>query len=369
MTMGRSHHKRGGRWALAALCLTTSAVSGCGIVGPAVLSRGRPAYNEAIARTDDEQMLMAIVHSRYGETGSLLAVTSITANLRVGATLGAEVGIGADDSFSGNLVPLSAGAVYEENPTISYAPVQGEQYLKQLLSPIPLDLLTLLVRSLETRGGVLQLLVSRVNDLTNPDFVASPDAQPDARFARLVELLVTLHQAGVAVWVQDPEQSSGFALAIHDTGGAHDREVAELLALLGLPQPRDGSRRLVLPVASERARSESTELTLTTRSVYDLVEILAASIDVPETHGREGLSLSYPPLGAAGRNLHIRYSEKKPKRALVRVEYRGSWYYIDETDQPTKEAFRLVSALWAVSIASATQHLQKAPVLTLPTSR
>jgi hypothetical protein len=361
--------ERGICWALAWLCSTAVVLCSCGIVGPAVLSRGRPAYNEAIARTEDEQMLMAIVHSRYGETVSLLAVTSITANLRVGATLGAEVGIGADENFSGNLVPFSAGAVYEENPTISYAPVQGEQYLKQLLSPIPLDLLTLLVRSLETRGGVFQLLVSRVNDLNNPDFLASPEAQPDARFARFVELLSTLEQTGVAIWVEDPEPSSGFALAIRDAGGAQDHEVAELLALLGLPQRRDRSRSLILPVVPERARSESAGLTLTTRSVYDLVEILAATIDVPETHGSEGLSLRYPPLGPAGRQLHIRHAEKKPKHALVRVQYRGSWFYIDETDQPTKEAFRLVSALWAASIASATQHIRNAPVLTLPASR
>jgi hypothetical protein len=32
---------------------------------------------------------------------------------------------------------------YEENPTISYAPVQGEKYLRQIMSPVSLDILIL----------------------------------------------------------------------------------------------------------------------------------------------------------------------------------------------------------------------------------
>jgi len=45
----------------------------------------------------------------------------------------------------------------------------------------------------------------------------------------------------------------------------------------------------------------------------------------------------------------------------VRVEYRDSWFYIDETDQPTKQVFRLTSALWAAGIAKATQQARRAP--------
>jgi len=43
--------------------------------------------------------------------------------------------------------------------------------------------------------------------------------------------------------------------------------------------------------------------------VFDLVEILGASIEVSETHARDGLLLSYLAVGAAGRNLHIHTSE------------------------------------------------------------
>jgi hypothetical protein len=48
----------------------------------------------------------------------------------------------------------------------------------------------------------------------------------------------------------------------------------------------------------------------------------------------------------AGKDIHIRSAKGKPKNASVVVEYEGSWFHIDETDQATKEAFQLVKGLW-----------------------
>lgn len=88
-------------------------------------------------------MLLSMVKSRYGETSSLLAVSGVAANVHFSTNAGVQAGFGSCDNYEGNLVPFTGGVAYEENPTITYAPVQGEQYLRQLLSPIPLDLLIL----------------------------------------------------------------------------------------------------------------------------------------------------------------------------------------------------------------------------------
>jgi hypothetical protein len=53
---------------------------GCSTIGPQSIAAGRAAYNEVINRTEDQQMLKAIVRNRYGDTISMLAVTSVTAN-------------------------------------------------------------------------------------------------------------------------------------------------------------------------------------------------------------------------------------------------------------------------------------------------
>ena len=81
---------------LTTLALVFYVLSGCAMVGPRSISLGRADYNEAIERTDSEQMLLSIVKGRYGETASLLAVSGIAANFRFAASAGTEIwwGIG-----------------------------------------------------------------------------------------------------------------------------------------------------------------------------------------------------------------------------------------------------------------------------------
>jgi len=124
------------------------AVSGCTTVGPTSISMGRADYNKAINKTENEQMLLSIVKGRYGETSTLLAVSGVAANVRFSTNAAVNAGFGPDVNYTGNLVPFSGGLAYEENPTITYAPVHGEQYFRQLMSPIPLTILLLTVRNM-----------------------------------------------------------------------------------------------------------------------------------------------------------------------------------------------------------------------------
>jgi hypothetical protein len=110
-------------------------------------------------------LLLSIVKGRYGETFSLLTVSGVAANVRFSTNAGVQAGIGPDDSFAGNLVPFSAGLAYEENPTISYAPVQGEKYLRELMSPVPLDILVLFIRSGTYSATYLNLIPNRINNM------------------------------------------------------------------------------------------------------------------------------------------------------------------------------------------------------------
>ncbi len=354
--------------ALAFLCTILGVLWGCAVVGPTSISMGRADYNEAINKTDDAQMLMSIVRGRYGETFSLLAVTGIAANVRFGTSAGVNVGFGPDENYAGNLVPFSGGLSYEENPTITYAPVQGERYIRQLLSPIPLDLVLLLVRSVTEPGALLTLLVNRINDLQNPDFLSSPSVEPDPRFIRHVELVTELHKAGVMLWVEDSRKEVEFDVVISGYAPEYSQTVREYLALLGLPLPADESEDIVLPVYFALKGRKLGDIGISTRSTVDLIEILRAAIELPQKHNRPGLTINYPPMGLAGKDIRIRSSPDKPKTASLAVKYRGYWFYIDETDQLTKYFFRAVRLFWSVSIAGSADPGTAAPVLTIPVS-
>ena len=353
---------------LTTLCLVLWALSGCSTVGPKSISMGRADYNEAINKTEDEQMLLSIVKGRYGETFSLLAVGGVAANVRFGANAGVEVGIGPDKNYLGNLVPFSGGVAYEENPTITYTPVQGEQYLRQLLSPIPLNLLVLIMRTETDRANYLTLLVNRINDMRNPDFIEPPSAEPDPRFKRFVSLSEELDQAGVLQLVADPREGVPFDILITRYAPAHSEKVREYLTLLELPMPMEQSKDIVLPVYFAVKGRELDGIAISTRSTYDLIEILRAAIKVPQEHASAGVARHYPRLGLVGKDIRIHASEDKPGRAAVAVKHRGYWFYIDDTNMQTKLFYDMVRTLWSVSIAAGSDQ-SAAPVLTIPVSR
>lgn len=343
-------------------------LSGCAMVGPSSISAGRGDYNEAINRTEDEQLLLSIVKGRYGEMSSMLSVTGVAANIRFRANAGVQAGFGPTNNYLGNLVPFTGGLAYEENPTITYSPIRGEIYLRQVMTPIPLDLFLLAIRSMESGGGLFVLLVDRINDLRNPDFVDSSAALSDSRFMRFVELFRVLHGAGVLELLGDPKKEIVFNMVIGNYAPRYTKKVTEILTLLDLPVPTDGRRDIIIPAYFTVRAGRLEGIAITTRSTLDLIEIMRASIEVPEAHARAGLTIDFRPVGLAGQGLRIISSEEKPQYTSLAVKYRGYWFYIYEADQKTKGFFRILRTFWSVCMATAEDR-SDAPILTIPVGR
>lgn len=359
-------HKNKRVLTLTVLCFVLCALFGCTMVGPKSISMGRADYNEAINKTENEQMLLAIVKGRYGETFSLLAVSGVAANVRFNTNARVEAGFGPKDISGENL--LIGGFAYEENPTITYAPVQGEEYLRQILSPIPLDILVLSIRNYINSATNLLMLTNRINDMRNPDFLVVPSAEHDPRFERFVELFMELSNAGVLDTVAVPEKDHPYNILITGYAPAYSEKVREYLTLLGLQMPTDKSKDILLPVHLSVKGRESDGIAISTRSTIDLIQILQASVEIPQEHASEGLAINYPKLGLVGKDIHIYTSKDEPERAAVAVNYRGYWFYIDDTDMKTKLFYKIVRSLWSVSIAASADQ-GATPVLTLPVSR
>ena len=95
-----------------------------------------------------------IVRERYNQTYGLLGVTSVTAQIRASANVGAQFGLSRTlkEDYDGNLVPLAAGVAYEEKPTISYVPLGGEIFLQRLLSPLSIEEADTILRAMIEAG-------------------------------------------------------------------------------------------------------------------------------------------------------------------------------------------------------------------------
>ncbi len=353
--------------ALGILYSTIFSFYGCTQLGPRSISKGRASYNEAITQTDNEQLLMSIVRGRYGETYNMLAITAVAANIRFSANANAQVGIGPSENYIGNLVPLSSGVAYEENPTITYAPAQGAEFLRQLHSPVPLETLILLIRTSRNPGGLFTMMVETINGIRNPDFLPH-GSKPDPRFSQFVRISGDLADAHVLYWLRDAKVKEKFYFVLTEYDPKHTKDVNEILSMLGRSEPENKGQDIIIPVYFALRGKEWAGIGITTRAPAELVDIMSACVHVPEEHIQSGVAITYPPLGLAGQGIQIRNSKGRPGKAWVAVKYRGYWFYIDETDQPTKRAFGAVSTMWQSSIAAGAEQ-QPAPILTLPVSR
>ena len=361
------HQTRTASGLLSAL-LVGSLLAGCSVVGPDVIRSGRLAYNEAITDTSNQQILMVLVHNRYEERGSLLTVASVTANVRVSSNASVQAGFGDDSDYSGNLVPFSGGFLYEVNPTISYIPVEGEQYLHQLTSPVPIGLLAQVTRAFPDPSYVFTALVSSINGLYNPDFLFGED-EHDPRFQRCIAIISRLSQTHHLQWIKDPEHPDRLSLFVDRSARESTDLLRELLQLLGLPPLADAEKHALIPVSSTVYQTGSAGVAISTRSILQLIQIMSAAVQVPPEDERDGVAIRFPTPGLMGREVRFHYSVSKPERAYIAVNYRDGWYYIDERDQFTKAYFRLLGSLWSAAMAKSVGNAAAAPVLTVPVSR
>ncbi len=122
-------------------------LAACNTVGPTAVSGARSAYNDALAVTQQEQMLQNLVRIRYLDMPQFLQVTSVNTQYELRGSLDASVTGVFDNHLSDSTGRLGAGFSVIERPTVTYAPLQGDEFVKQVMSPIGLESLALMVRS------------------------------------------------------------------------------------------------------------------------------------------------------------------------------------------------------------------------------
>ena len=334
---------------------------GCAWLGPEIIRSGRPAYNDAILTTNDEQLLQNIVRMRFGDSVGFLTVSSVTANVSLISTGSVDIGLGPSANYAGNLVPFKGTVTAEQNPTISYTPVGGDRVLRQLASETPIDLTILLINTAHTYKDAWSALIRRVNNVLNPDFVDPPAVEIDPRFEEIVALASRLQQRGSLYWARLADVPSGYALVLHSYSPASAREAARLLDLLGIAKPAREGADVVVPIQLSVGSPEPGTLGLETRSLFTLMKLAAARIELPE-EAAVG-SVRFPQPGLAGRGIRILSSDVQPAQARVAVQYRGRWYYIEQTDESSKQWFAMMQLLANAQVpdSGATR-----PVLTIP---
>jgi hypothetical protein len=345
-----------------ALALALAAgVSGCAWVGPEIVRAGRPAYNDAILATSDQQLLQNIVRMRFADSMGFLAVSSVTANVSLTASGTVQLGAGPSSNYAGNLVPIVGTVSTEQNPTISYTPVPGDHLIRQFASEVPLDLAILVINSARSHAQAWNSIVRRVNNLRNPEFPDPPALVVDPRFEEVVALAAQLQRHGSLYWVRLAGAEKGHAIVLHSYSPHNAREVARLLDLLNIKHPEREGTDVVIPVELSVGTPAPGSIAIETRSLLDLMRLAAAGIELPpDTYG----AASLPAPGPAGRGIQIHTSGTEPARPRVAIQYRDRWFYIADDDDSSKQWFLMLETLVAARLPGGLSGT--APVLTIP---
>ena len=106
----------------------------CTNVGSKAIRNTRFNYNSAIVDTRNEQLLTNLVRLRYRDTPYFIEVSSIATQYLLGLGGSGSVGGIGDKTVGG----VGGSVSYEERPTITYVPLQGETFSRRLLAPVPM---------------------------------------------------------------------------------------------------------------------------------------------------------------------------------------------------------------------------------------
>jgi len=116
-------------------------LSGC--LSPVTLTRAVIAYDDAITESQSKQLLLNIARAQHHQPIHFTGVSNVAATFDFRFTAGATPALTGDASRT--ILPVIGGSV-AENPTISIAPIEGEEFTKRLLTPFHEAKLTLLLR-------------------------------------------------------------------------------------------------------------------------------------------------------------------------------------------------------------------------------
>ena len=346
--------------------------------GPGALKNTHPAYNQVIANTHDQEMLLNLVRLKYRDKVVFLNINSVTASFSMGADIGVDAELPWDFDEDGvrlgdgRVIKPNVGMSYSQSPTISYALLQGENYFNSVLTPIPIESLLMLTQSGWRIDRVFALCVERINNLLNAPTASGPtpaDEPHYKKFKRMLELLYQLQIAGlIEIGSELDEKNKRKVMVLLEPDPDYKSISDELKSLLGVSQKLD-----YLQVNTDFLHQTENQLDMRTRSVAGVLNYLSQNIEVPERHKEAGLvTITKTKEGKefnweetpAGTILKVRSRKRgKPDNAYVSVPYRGAWFYIADNDLNSKSTFKLLNLLFQWQAG----HIQGAgPTLTLP---
>lgn len=354
-----------------AFCILATIV-GCTSFGSSILARERINYNAALQITNDEQLLLNLVRLHFTDSTAFIEVSSITAQSSFQS--GIQGGRIALPSIA-PMLGITGNLDYSTQPTLVYTPLQGENFIRHLMSPLTIERLVLLYHSGWDIEHLFSLCLIEINEINNISRVISSDTDTNSineihKFDSIVKQLSKIDAGGgldLLLGSDSNDINPQYFLHIK-SDFLENSETNSVIQLLDL-HPKQAYYRIAYPgVQAEKARRKDT-IYIRPRSVLGIMSFLSQWVD--HEHGHEGdkhyVTPQFPSVGKPRDfPFSIKSQATRPKQAAVAVYYRNQWFYIDDADLGSKSIFSLLTHIFALQ---ASPVPVTPPVLTLPAGR
>jgi hypothetical protein len=258
---------------------------------------------------------------------------------------------------------------------ISYTPFQGEEFLENVLTPIPLEAILILSQSGWRIDRIFAICIERINNLKNAPRASGPTPAGEPqykKFKRMLELLKQIQAAGLIEISSELDLDKSIRVKVLLVSNPkYKSEIKELKLLLGITQQSN-----LFDISTNFLHPKENELIIRTRSIVSMLHYLSQNVEIPERHKEAGLvTITRTRDGGefnwdktpAGTMLKVRSQKRgKPDNAFISVPYRDFWFYIADNDLQSKSTFNLLSSLFSLQAG----HIRASgPTLTLPVGR
>lgn len=356
---------------LIAPMLVALALGSCSSIGPGTVPRDRSDYAAAIGDSWKQQTLLNIVKLRYGDFPIFLEIAQVIAGYQMQTTVAAglsvqnyiSTAVGGPAAAGGT---AAVGATYVDRPTVIYAPLTGNDFIKKLMSPVPPSAVLFLLQSGYSAAIVLPLTVESINGVANGSRRPGMSRLADPKFVRLTELLLELQRANaLQIRIERGKDNSETVVMGFPPQGPPQltAAVVELRSLLNLTRPSQGHT-----VRYGGYSGRGDEIAITTRSMLQVMVELGVTAQVPEgdvAGGRATAGFTSASVGEPGSAplVAILSGSAPPSDAYAAVSYKGRWFWIADADVKSKLIFSGVMLLFSISEVGAKSA---APVVTVP---
>lgn len=341
-------------------------LNGCSGLGPSTLKGNRYSYNTTIQRSNDQQLLLNLVRLKYRDTPYFLEVNNIAAQFKFRTNAGADATL---QSGVKGIFGFAAGASVEENPTVSYAPLQGEQFIQRFLAHISLQNIFLLTRSGWSFERILRVCLKRAGNLKNAPTASgpTPEIAPVYKdFAEASGLIRKLQLKDAYTLSLGASGNIPELIFQFENSGSHLPELRKLNSLLGLPPD---NLRIIL--TTHPSPNNGQHVRVDTRSLLGMMYYLSHAVEVPDEDRANGkVTLTRYPSGkpfnwadVTGDILQVHSQSNRPSDVAMAVYYRDSWFYINDSDLQSKSTFSLLAQIFSLQSGNAKNM---GPLLTLP---